>query len=165
MKVADAALEFLSRRRIAVAGVSHTESASANAIYRRLRSAGYLVFAVNPKADVVEGDRCYHRLAEIEGDIDGVVVVTHPRDTLSVVQDCAALGIDRVWFHRSFGSGSVSSEAVQFCRDHGIAVIDGACPMMFLDPVDTGHKCMRWLLGVTHKLPDGSNYQALQRTH
>jgi hypothetical protein len=25
--------------------------------------------------------------------------------------------------------------------------------MMFCQPVDVGHKCMRWLLGVTGKLP------------
>jgi len=26
--------------------------------------------------------------------------------------------------------------------------------MMFLDPVDVPHRCMRWLLGVTGKLPE-----------
>lgn len=165
MKLAEAAAEFLSRRRIAVAGVSHTHPDAANYVYQRLREAGYLVYAVNPNADVVEGDRCYHSLSEIDGDVDGVVVATHPRDALSVVRDCASLGIRRVWFHRSFGDGSVSSDAVAFCRDHDIAAIVGGCPRMFLDPVDTPHKCMRWVLRVTHKLPDGSSYEALQRTH
>jgi hypothetical protein len=55
--------------------------------------------------------------------------------------------------HRSFGQGSVSQAAVEHCREHGIAVIPGGCPMMFAEPVDWGHKCMRWLLGVTGGLP------------
>jgi hypothetical protein len=55
--------------------------------------------------------------------------------------------------HRSFGTGSVSEEAVNLCREKGIEVIPGACPMMFCEPVDFGHRCMRWLLKVTGGLP------------
>jgi hypothetical protein len=28
-------------------------------------------------------------------------------------------------------------------------VIAGGCPMMFCEPVDIGHKCMRWIIDVT----------------
>ncbi len=40
----------------------------------------------------------------------------------------------------------VSPEAVKLCRENNIAVIPGDCPMMFCEPVDFGHKCMRWSL-------------------
>ena len=43
-----------------------------------LRERGYEVFAVNPNADEVEGDRCYHPLSEIPGGVDGVVIGTRP---------------------------------------------------------------------------------------
>ena len=55
--------EFLAHKRIAVAGVSRTPQNTANAIYRKLRDEGYEVFAVNPNADEVEGDRCYATIA------------------------------------------------------------------------------------------------------
>jgi hypothetical protein len=55
--------------------------------------------------------------------------------------------------HRSFGAGSVSKTAVQFCHEHGIAVIPGGCPMMFCRPVDFGHRCMRWVLTLNGGLP------------
>ena len=48
---------------------------------------------------------------------------------------------------------SVSPEAVAFCRAQGIAVIAGACPMMYVRGADLGHRCMRWLLRLTGGLP------------
>ena len=89
-----AANEFLAQKRIAVAGVSRNPGAgeAANVVYRRLRERGYSVFAVNPNADTVEGDRCYHDLKSIDGGVDGVVVATTPAVAEQVVADCAELG-------------------------------------------------------------------------
>ena len=33
--------------------------------------------------------------------------------------------------HRPFGAGSVSEQAAEYGRQHGITVIDGGCPLMF----------------------------------
>jgi predicted CoA-binding protein len=81
------------------------------------------------------------------------VVATAPQATEAVVRECAELGIGRVWMHRSFGEGSVSDSAVAFCRENNIEVIPGGCPMMFCEPVDFGHKCIRWWLNLTGGLP------------
>jgi predicted CoA-binding protein len=149
--------DFLAQRRIAVAGVSRTDSAApANLVYRKLRDAGYAVTPVNPHAEQVEGDACAPDLASIDGGVDGVVVATPPGEAEKIVQECAALGIRRVWMHRSFGQGSVSDAAVARCHEHGIRVIAGACPMMFCEPVDVPHRCLRWVLKVTGKLPKPS---------
>jgi hypothetical protein len=61
--------------------------------------------------------------------------------------------VKRVWFHRSFGTGSVSDEAVQACQNLGIDAIVGGCPMMFCEPVDVGHTCMRWWLQRRGRVP------------
>ncbi|MFO7895109.1 MAG: CoA-binding protein [Longimicrobiales bacterium] len=156
----EAAEEFLAQTRIAVAGVSRDEKQAANAIYRRLRDAGYRVSPVNPNAGEVEGDRCYPSVAAIPERPDGVLIATHPDAAVSVARDCVEAGVPRVWMHRSFGTGSVSEEATAVCRDAGIAVLDGGCPMMFLEPVDVAHKCFRWILGATGKLPTGEDYRA-----
>lgn len=154
MARANAAVEdFLAQKRIAVAGVSRSKNEAANAVYRKLRGAGYEVFAVNPKAQEVEGDPCFPDLGSVPGGVDGVVIATHPAVSEQVARECAELGIRRVWMHRSFGQGSVSEEAVRVCRDNGISVIPGGCPLMFCAPVDIGHRCMRWVLGVTGRLP------------
>jgi uncharacterized protein len=149
----EAAAEFLAQRRIAVCGVSRAGDVAANVVYRRLREDGYEVFAVNPGADEVEGDRCYRSLRDVPGGVDGVVIGTPPGATADVVRESAELGIPRVWVHRSFGTGSSSPEAVTVARDAGIELLDGGCPMMFLEPVDLGHRCMRWLLARMGRLP------------
>jgi uncharacterized protein len=148
-----AAAAFLASKRIAVVGVSRHGAEAANAIYRKLRDSGYEVFAVNPRAEEVEGDRCYPDLAAIPGGVEAVLIATPPAAARGVVAECAELGVGRVWMHRSFGAGSVSPEAVDLCREKGIAVIPGACPMMYLEPVDVPHRCFRWFLGLTGGLP------------
>ena len=68
--VKEAASEFLAKKRIAVTGVSRTPGThGSNAVYQRLRARGYEVFAINPNAEVVEGDRSYHDLKSVP---DGV---------------------------------------------------------------------------------------------
>ena len=155
----DPITDFLSQKRIAVAGVSRSSDQAANVNYRKLRESGHEVFAVNPRAETVEGDRCYRRLAEIPGGVDAVLAATPPAATVELVRECVELGISRVWMHRSFGQGSVDDEAVALCREHGIEVIPGGCPMMFSEPVDFGHRCMRWILRLTGGLPRANPVQ------
>jgi hypothetical protein len=148
----EVAQEFLAQPRIAVVGVSRTDpSASPNWIYKTLREMGRQVFAVNPNAEVLEGDKAYPTVKDIPGGVDGVVIVTRPEITEKVVRDCAEAGVKRVWMHNNtFMASSVSDEAVAFCKQNGITVIGGACPMMFLDP---SHKFMRIVLGAMGRLP------------
>lgn len=153
-----AAADFLRHRRLAVAGVSRSGGNPANLIYRRLRADGRDVVAVNPSADEVEGDVCYRTIGAVPGGLDGVIIATPPAASAAVVADCIAAGVPRVWLHRSFGVGSVSTEAERLCRDHDVAVLAGGCPMMFLEPVDLGHRCMRWILARAGKLPDAVAY-------
>lgn len=144
---------FLQGRRLAVAGVSRDPNQPANAILRRLRDSGHEVLAINPKASELEGGPCYPDLRQAPGPIDGVVVSTHPDAALEVVRHCAELGIRHVWFHRSFGQGSVSQAAVSECAERGIEAIVGGCPLMFCEPVDVGHRCIRWWLQLRGRVP------------
>jgi predicted CoA-binding protein len=152
MKVQD----FLAQKRIAVAGVSRDKSDHpvGNLIYHRLKTTGHEVFAVNPHMQTFEGDRCYPDLQSIPGGVDGVVIITRPTTTQRIVRDCNDAGVRRVWMHQSMGKGtSVSSEAVEYCHQHDISVIAGACPMMYGEGADVGHTCMRWILRLTGGLP------------
>ena len=144
---------FLSGRRFAVAGVSRSGKAPANAIFRRLKTSGYEVVPVNPAAGEVENETCYASVLDVPGPLDGVVVATPPEAALAVVKQCGEKGIARVWFHRSVGEGSVSDEAIQECGRLGIEATVGGCPMMFCEPVDFAHKCMRWWLQRTGNVP------------
>ena len=148
--------DFLAEKRIAIAGVSRDASraSAANLIYRRLKTSGHDVFAVNPHMQTFEGERCYPDLRSIPGGVGGVVIVTRPETAERIVHDCRDAGVRRVWMHQSLGGGSsVSPAAVDYCRQQGISVIAGACPMMFGPGADFGHVCMRWMLRLTGGLP------------
>lgn len=145
------AREFLAQKRIAVVGVSRNPNEAANGIFRTLRDKGYEVFAVNPNADSVEDGPCYHTVQLIPGGVDGAILVTKPEHSTQVVNECVAAGVPRVWMHNNTWMGSsVSEEGTAVCRQNGIAVIAGGCPMMFFDPF---HKCMKWVLARMGRLP------------
>ena len=153
-KIKVAAGEFLAHKRVAVTGVSrHAGSHGSNAVYQRLRSRGYEAFAVNPNAEVVDGDTCYHDVGSIPGGVDWVVIGTRPETAEATMRECAKLGITRVWMHRGPGGGSVSDAATAYGREHGITVIDGGCPCMFGPTADGGHKVMRALFSLTGNVP------------
>jgi predicted CoA-binding protein len=146
--------DFLAQKHIAVAGVSrNTLGEAANAIFKKLKESGYQVYPINPRAENVEGEKCYPDLKSIPIKIDGVVICSPAQAAEAVVRECVTLGISRIWMHRAIGPGSVSEAAVQLCHDHKISVIAGACPMMYCQPVDFGHKCLYWMLRMFGKLP------------
>lgn len=145
--------DFLNQKRIAVVGVRRDKTNEpGNLIYRKLRDLGYEVFAVNPNCDSIENDRCYHTIDDIPGVLDGVVITTNSKNSIKIVEQALKKGISRIWMHRSFGEGSVSKEAIELCEAQVIEPIIGGCPMMFCEPVDFPHKCMRWILKISGKL-------------
>jgi len=146
------ASDFLAQKRVAIAGLSRHKKDAANVIYDNLQKSGYEVYAVHPEADKIGDIPCYPGLAALPHKADVVIIVTAPRNTISIVRECIELGIERVWMHRGMGS-SVSQEAVELCRQNNIQVIDSGCPMMFLKPVDPFHACFRWWFRVSGKFP------------
>jgi predicted CoA-binding protein len=150
----EAASAFLANKRIAVTGVSRNRQGhGGNVVYQRLRDRGYEVFAVNPKAETVEGDTCYPSLSAIPGGVGAVVIATNPERAGATISECAKLGIGHVWMHRGPGDGSVDESAAEYGRLHGIAVIDGGCPCMFAQTADVGHKVMKFFLSLSGNVP------------
>ena len=145
--------DFLNAGRIAVVGASHDPRSFGRTIYRELRRHGHDAVAVNPNAATVDGDRCYPDLASVPGDVGGVIVMVHRDRAADIVADAAAREISRVWLFKGVGgAGAVSERAVELCRQHGIRVIAGACPLMFLEPVGGVHRFHRTLRRLNHSL-------------
>ena len=142
--------EFLAQKKIAVVGVSDKRDTGCNLNYRKFKETGYEVYAVNPRISEFEGDPCYPDLKSIPEKLDAVFILASPKVTEDVVQQCVDLGVKHVWMHCMMGTKpglvqsvtSVSQDAVEMCRENGIAVIPGSCPNQFLKP-DFGHAMMR----------------------
>jgi len=146
--------DFLAQRRLAFVGVSHDPKEFSAAVYRDLKQHGYELAPVNPNAGEVDGDRCVSSVADLPDGIDGAIVMVPAVASAGVVQECIDRGIPRVWLHRGAGPSSVSEEAVAMCREHGIEVVDGACPMMFMEDASWFHRAHRWGREVTGHLAD-----------
>ena len=152
-KTPESVAAFLRGRRFAVAGVSRNPAQPANGIFRKLKRSGYEVVPINPMTSEVEGTKCYDGVPSVPGTLDGVVIATAPAVSIDIVRQCADCGIKRVWFHRSIGQGSVSDDAVRECHTRSIDCIVGGCPLMFCEPVDIAHKCMRWWFQRNGRVP------------
>jgi predicted CoA-binding protein len=124
--------DFLAQKRIAMVGISRNPRDFSMMLFKELVKRGYDVIPVNPRMAEVEGRRCFARLQQIQPAVDGALLMTSPGVTETVVKDCAEAGIKRVWMYRAGGTGAVSMQAIAFCQEHGIQVVPGECPYMFL---------------------------------
>jgi predicted CoA-binding protein len=154
MRIPGSVERFLASPRIAVAGVSRDHQQPANAIFHRLLDTGHDVVPVNPRAETLEGVRCYPDVASISGPVDAVMIAAHPDAGLEIVRQCAAKGVRSVWFHRSIGAGSVSDAAVAEARKLGLDTIVGGCPLMYCGKVDPFHRVMCTVLRWRGRAPD-----------
>ena len=142
--------DFLAQKKIAIVGVSDKRETGCNLAYRRFKENGYQVYAVNPRIDSFDGAPCYPDLKSIPKKPDAVFILTGPKVSEQIVQQCVDLSIKHVWMHCMMGTKpglaasmtSVSQSAVEMCKANGIAVIPGSCPNQFLK-ADFGHGLMR----------------------
>lgn len=141
--------DFLSKRNIAVVGISAKSRKFGNIIFNELKSKGYNVYPVNPNTENINGERCYPDLLSIGKNVEGAILVIPPSATEKVVKDANSAGIRRIWMQQ----GSESEEAIKYCDENGIDVIHNECILMFSEPADFIHKAHRWVWGVFGKLP------------
>ena len=144
---------FLSDRRLAVVGVSRDGKDFSRAVFRAFLERGYDAVPVNAGGGEAEGRACVRAMAEVRPPVEAALLLTPPAATFGVVKDCAEAGVKRVWMHRGAGRGAVSETAVSFCREHGMEVVDGACPFMFLPGTGAFHGLHRFALRLFGRLP------------
>ncbi|HNS06461.1 MAG TPA: CoA-binding protein [Anaerolineaceae bacterium] len=141
--------KFLQLKKISVVGVSRNKDKFGNMLYRELKNSGYQVMAVNPNADMVEGDRCYAGLGALPVKPEGVVVVVTPAEALQVVEEAAGLGITHIWLQ----PGASSRETDQKCEELNLNWISGECLFMYLEPVKSVHAFHRFIRRLLGRMP------------
>ena len=128
---------MLTARTFAVVGASRRPDKYGYLVLRSLKTAGRTAYAVNPRAEEIDGDRCYPSLADLPVVPDVAVMVVPPPKTEAAVADCARLGIRNVWMQ----AGAESDAAVAACKEAGIAVVwGGPCIMVALRTEKYAHE-------------------------
>jgi predicted CoA-binding protein len=142
-------LEFLAQPRLAVVGVSRDPRDFSRLLLAELLRRGYDAVPVNPLLPEVDGRRCYGRVSDVVPAPENALILTPPSAAEDVVRDCARAGVRRLWLHRGAGRGAVTPAALALCREHGIAVVPGACAFMHLPGTGLVHRVhgfvARWL--------------------
>ncbi len=118
--------DLVGRRIWAVVGVSTNRAKFGYRVFADLRRAGYRVYGVNPNVQEVDGQPIYPSLESLPERPEVVDMVVPPPVTEQLVQECARLGLSRVWLQ----PGAESAAAVAYCHKHGIAVVYDACAMV-----------------------------------
>ena len=98
---------------IALIGASNNKNKYGNRIYRDLRSKGYHVIPINPKEELIEGDKAYHSIEEMETLPDIANFVVPPPVAIKIAQHITDLGIKHLWFQ----PGSESDELIDWLKN------------------------------------------------
>jgi uncharacterized protein len=137
--------EFLAHRRLALVGVSRNPRDFSRTVFAELTRRGYDVVPVNPTGgEGLDGTPFARRVQDIDPPVEAALLMTPPAVTTEVVKDCAEAGIRHVWMHQGVGRGAASPAAIDYCREHGIAVVTDACPLMYLPETGFVHRAHRW---------------------
>lgn len=144
---------FLAQKRIAMVGMSREPKHISSLLFEEFCRRGYEVVPVNPNAPEIMGRRCFARVQDIQPAPDAALLMTPSTVTASAARDCAEAGVKRIWMFRGGGQGSVSAEAVEFCQAHGMELVPGQCPFMYLSPVRSVHRFHRFLVKITGRYP------------
>jgi predicted CoA-binding protein len=149
--------DFLAQKRIALVGISRAPASDSARLLEELGRRGYDVVPVNPHTSEVHGRHCFARVQEIQPPVDAVLLMTAPDVTEKIVSDCAEAGVRRLWMYRGAGKGSVSEKAVAFCQEHGMRVVPGQCPFMFLPDTAGIHRFHGFLRKIMGRYPQHSH--------
>ena len=147
---------FLDHKRIAAIGVSRNPADFTRNLVREFWKKGYEVVPVNPAVEEIEGAQCFARVQDIEPAVAAALLLTSPSNTDSVVRDCVAAGVTHIWMYGTSGAGgagAVSQSAVDFCREHGVDVVLGECPFMFLPKPGFPHRAHGLIRKITRTYP------------
>ena len=122
-------LEKLKEKKtsIALIGASNNRNKYGNKIYRNLRSKGYHVIPINPKEKLIEGDKAYSSIEEMETIPDIANFVVPPPIAMKIAQHIAELGIKYLLFQ----PGSESEELEVWLKNtDGIKYLTNSCIMV-----------------------------------
>lgn len=136
---------FLALGKYAVAGVSRDPKKFGNQMFKDLRKKGMDVVPVNPKADTIDGVRCYSSVGELPPDIRGVIFMTPKEETLSVAREAIAHGIKDLWIQQGAETKSMIAEL----EKENVNLISNQCIMMFWKPngVHSFHRFLKKIFG------------------
>lgn len=118
---------MLDKKIWAVVGANDNPEKYGNMIYKKLKSRGYKVYAVNPNYETLEGDPCYKDLSSLPEVPEVIDMVVSPKRGKPVIEEAAKLGIKNIWLQ----PGTYDDELLAMISDKGLTGVK-ACVLVAL---------------------------------
>jgi len=136
---------FLSLGKYAVAGVSRDPKKFGQQMFKDLRKKGMDVVPVNPRADTIDGVKCYNSVSELPSDIRGIIFMTPKEETLAVAREAIAHGVKDLWIQQ----GAESKTVIEELEKEDLNLIHNQCIMMFWKPngIHSFHRFLKKIFG------------------
>ncbi|MBT3394517.1 MAG: CoA-binding protein [Waddliaceae bacterium] len=120
---------------IAVIGASRREDTVGYAVLHNLINHGFVgkIYPVNPKAEELEGLKCYPSITEISDDVELAVIIVGSKIVPSVMQECAEKGVKSVivisaGFKEIGEAGrAIEDEVAAIAKKHNISLLGPNC--------------------------------------
>ena len=96
--------------------------------YQGLRRLGKTVYAVDPSATRIEGDRAFADLASLPEKAEAAILEVPKEETAAWIGRVASAGIRDVWIHM----GRDTPEALALAKEKGLDVRWGTCAVMYV---------------------------------
>ncbi len=122
---------FFAAQRFAVVGDSRTHAFPA-LTKRYLEGRGKTVYAVD-----LAGDKpgFLASVADVPADVEAAVIEVDKARTADVVKQVLDQGIKNVWMHQM----TDTPEALELCKERGVALETGGCAVMYNAPSTSMH--------------------------
>lgn len=112
---------------IALIGATNDHTKYGNIIFKNLRSKGYTVFPVNPRAQHVDDIPAFHTLADLPQPADILNFVLPPKLGIEILKAALEQDLDNFWFQ----PGAESPEIIALLQNSGKHFLaDGSCIMV-----------------------------------
>jgi predicted CoA-binding protein len=136
---------FLTSKRLAMAGVSRNPRKFGNIMFRTLKEKGYSIIPVNPNGGTIDNTVCLNALSELGSDVQNLLIVTHKRDTEQVLDEAISKGIKNIWIQ----NGCETEKAIKMAREMNINLVSKACFLMYANPrgIHKFHQVISKLVG------------------
>ena len=111
--------KLMELKNWAVVGVKQDEDQYAYKIYQILKEKGYNVYPVNPKADDIDGDKCYSKVSDIPGQVDVVDMVVNPGTGSKLLDSIEEKNVKYLWLQ----PGSHNEEFIEELEERGFVYV------------------------------------------
>lgn len=139
--------DFWNKNSFALVGHSGSKKKFPGLTYAALKKIGKTVYAVDPGADQIDGDKTYADLASLPDGVEAAILELPKEETKDWVGKVADAGIKNLWIHMK----TDTPEALALAKEKGLNVLSGTCAVMYVTQGFTHCSIHKWIFKLLGK--------------